>query len=166
MLSAEIKASIQTTATITQLDPDLIAAIVMTESAGNRYALRYEEHWRYFLYTSEYAMKLGITELTERRLQCFSYGLMQIMGSVARELGFADSLIVLMDVEKNLLYGSLKLKQFISRWKSIPDAVSSYNQGGPVRDSKGLGYRNQAYVDRVMRFYDQKLISSDREGDT
>ena len=80
-----------------QLDPHWVLAVIQTESAGFPHAMRYETGWSYFCRPEFYADRLAITVDTERQMQKFSYGLMQIMGSVAREYGFGDSLALLVD---------------------------------------------------------------------
>jgi len=71
------------------LDPALVCAIVEQESSWNTLAIRYEPQFfaRYVapLVGSD-EMKLA-TE-TESRSRAFSWGLMQILGQCAREMGF------------------------------------------------------------------------------
>ena len=71
------------------LDPALVCAIVEQESSWNTLAIRYEPQFfaRYVapLVGSD-EMKLA-TE-TESRSRSFSWGLMQILGQCAREIGF------------------------------------------------------------------------------
>src|SRR5260370_1866702 len=68
------------------LDPALVCAVVEQESAWNPWAMRYEPAFfsKYvaFLYTNN---KVSATEAYARG---FSWGLMQVMGQVARETGF------------------------------------------------------------------------------
>src|SRR5258708_8507432 len=70
------------------LDPALVCAVIEQESAWNPWAVRYEPGFlsRYVapLYT---AGKLSATQAYTRSM---SWGLMQLMGQVARELGFAE----------------------------------------------------------------------------
>src|ERR1700737_5169749 len=69
------------------LQPALVCAVIEQESAWNPWAVRYEPGFlsRYVapLYT---AGKLSATEAYTRSM---SWGLMQVMGQVAREFGFA-----------------------------------------------------------------------------
>src|SRR5437763_9616816 len=68
------------------LDPALVCAVVEQESAWNPWAMRYEPFFfaKYVagLYTNN---KISATEAYARG---FSWGLMQVMGQVARESGF------------------------------------------------------------------------------
>jgi soluble lytic murein transglycosylase-like protein len=62
------------------LDPTLVCAIVEQESAWNPWAMRYEPAFRQRYVPGN----LAATEATAR---AFSWGLMQVMGQVAREHG-------------------------------------------------------------------------------
>lgn len=71
------------------LDPALVCAVIEQESSWNPYAIRYEAAFfgRYVapLYTNN---KVTASEAWARG---FSWGLMQVMGQVAREHGFASA---------------------------------------------------------------------------
>jgi soluble lytic murein transglycosylase-like protein len=132
------------------IDPDLVEAIVMTESAGLPMKVRYEPTWKYLYKVDEFAKSLTITPDTEKVLQSCSWGLMQIMGSVAREVGFVKDMPVLCEVEVNLFYGCKKLKSFINKYPIQTDAIASYNAGFPKVMANGK-YFNQTYVDKVTK---------------
>jgi soluble lytic murein transglycosylase-like protein len=60
---------------------------------------------------------------------------MQIMGAVARELGFkAPYLSALFDPTENLQWGCMKLGQLTSRYTG--GAISAYNAGSPQPGSE------------------------------
>jgi soluble lytic murein transglycosylase-like protein len=65
-----------------ELDPALVCAIIEQESAWNTYAIRYEPGFR-----TRYVAPLGLPP-TEEIARSISWGLMQVMGQVAREHGF------------------------------------------------------------------------------
>ena len=65
------------------LDPALVCAIVEQESAWDTHAIRYEPAFR-----TRYVAPLGLPP-TEEVARSISWGLMQVMGQVAREHGFA-----------------------------------------------------------------------------
>ena len=86
--------------------PELVCAIVEQESAWNPWALRYEPaFYDKYIATSLTARPLdrqtsGLIALTspeipddptESRARAFSWGLMQVMGQVAREHGFTSA---------------------------------------------------------------------------
>jgi len=72
----------RTTAQRHSLDPSLVCAIVEQESAWDTHAIRYEPFFR-----TRYVAPLGLPP-TEEVARSISWGLMQVMGQVAREHGF------------------------------------------------------------------------------
>lgn len=64
------------------LDPALICAVIEQESAWDPHAMRYEPSFRL-----RYVSPLGLAP-TEEVARSISWGLMQVMGQVAREHGF------------------------------------------------------------------------------
>jgi transglycosylase-like protein with SLT domain len=64
------------------LDPALVCAVVEQESAWDSHAIRYEPSFR-----TRYVAPLGLPP-TEEIARSISWGLMQVMGQVAREHGF------------------------------------------------------------------------------
>ncbi|MGA8013365.1 MAG: lytic transglycosylase domain-containing protein [Candidatus Acidiferrales bacterium] len=64
------------------LDPALVCAVVEQESAWDAHAIRYEPGFR-----ARYVAPLGLPP-TEEVARSISWGLMQVMGQVAREHGF------------------------------------------------------------------------------
>jgi len=92
------------------LDPSLVCAVVEQESAWNPWAIRYEPAFfsKYVatLYTNN---KIAATEAYARG---FSWGLMQVMGQVAREFGF-DALFLssLCEPEQGLAVGCKVLRK-------------------------------------------------------
>lgn len=136
-----------------RVDPCLISAIISVESNGNTYATRYEPNYKYVLDIEIHANNNNITSTTELIHQKTSWGLMQVMGAVARELGFNKNLSELSDPYKSVKYGVEHLVKFIDKYNTIEDAVSSYNAGAPYRDENGE-YKNKKYVDKIMERYD------------
>ncbi|MGA8368435.1 MAG: lytic transglycosylase domain-containing protein [Candidatus Acidiferrales bacterium] len=70
-----------------ELDPALVCAVVEQESSWDSHAIRYEPAFR-----GRYVSPLGL-EPTEEIARSISWGLMQVMGQVARELGFAGNFL-------------------------------------------------------------------------
>ena len=92
------------------LDPALVCAVVEQESSWNPWAMRYEPAFftKYVasLYTNN---KVSASEAYARG---FSWGLMQVMGQVARESGFdALFLSALCDPEQGLAVGCRVLRK-------------------------------------------------------
>lgn len=147
------------------LDPLLVAAMIHHESGGVGLKTRYEPHTsRYVLFPREHASHLGITVLTESTAQMHSYGLMQIMGFVARELGYKGYLIRLCEEELGLRYGCMKLKTCFQKYGDEAKAVSAYNQGSPRTTAGGMFENQKSYVDPVFALY-RELVRA-KESDT
>jgi soluble lytic murein transglycosylase-like protein len=85
---AQLVSLARKTAVAHSLDPALVCAVVEQESSWNPWAMRYEPVFfaRYVaaLYTNN---KVSASEAYARG---FSWGLMQVMGQVAREHGFTE----------------------------------------------------------------------------
>ena len=112
------------------LDPAVVCAIVEQESVWNPWAMRYEPAFfaKYVasLYTNN---KISASEAYARG---FSWGLMQVMGQVARETGF-DGLFLsaLCDPEQGLAVGCKVLrKKFDAMAGDSTRALLAWNGGG------------------------------------
>jgi soluble lytic murein transglycosylase-like protein len=94
------------------LDPALVCAVVEQESAWNPWAIRYEP-----LFFAKYVASLYTNNkisASEAYARGFSWGLMQVMGQVARETGFdALFLSALCDPEQGLALGCKVLRKKI-----------------------------------------------------
>lgn len=140
------------------LDPLLVGAIIRVESAGNPFSVRYEPHWIYFKDVPDFARRLMITEATESLMQMCSWGPMQVMGAVARELGFTDYLQKLCEPVLGITYGCKKLQAIKRRYSSTEDIVAAYNAGTPKKNERGV-YFNQNYVDKVLGIYNSLKLA-------
>lgn len=136
-----------------QLPFPLVFAIVQVESAGNPFAMRYEP-----AFFSRYVVGKGhlvyppCSRATEEQLRAMSFGLMQIMGQTAREMGFEGPFLTeLLDPTINLDWGCRKLAQQIKRYKGdVESAVAAYNAGSARRDVNGQ-WVNRSYVEKVRK---------------
>ena len=136
------------------LDPRLVEAIVLTESAGNTDAFRFEPNF-YNRYIKPYKLYLG---QNPRRISS-SYGLMQIMLPVAHERGFppTDPPEHLFVPEIGLHYGCKHLrllfdwaKDFaVSEDQQRNAVLASYNGGRGGNRPTDTPLRNMAYVRKV-----------------
>lgn len=112
------------------LEPALVCAVIEQESAWNPWAVRYEPGFllRYVapLYT---AGKLSATEAYTRAM---SWGLMQVMGQVAREFGFAaESLPELCHPATGVELGCRILAKRMARARGdVAAALLAWNGGG------------------------------------
>lgn len=150
MIAPETIRTVRRAAVAAGVPVPLAIAVCEVESAGDHLAVRFEPGWRYFYQVEAHARSAHITVETERTLQAMSWGLMQVMGSVARELGHQGSLLALCDAFTGAKYGCLKLASFLRKYSKMEDAIAAYNAGSPRRAADGT-YVNQAYVDKVLR---------------
>ena len=134
-----------------KFDPLILAAIIQQESAGDPFAIRYEPNWDYEFNLRHFADLNRITVKTEKVCQSCSWGLMQIMGTVARELGHDGPLTKLVDIEINLRLGAKKLKDLAYKRDTEEDMIASYNAGHAQKKPSGM-YVNQRYVDKVCGY--------------
>ena len=121
------------------LDPALVCAVIEQESAWNPWAVRYEPGFlsRYIapLYTA------GKFSATEAYTRSMSWGLMQVMGQVAREFGFTEpSLAALCEPLLGIDFGCKVLAARVARAKGdIPAALQAWNGGAnPNYDAEVL----------------------------
>ena len=132
------------------LDPALVCAVIEQESAWNPWAVRYEPRFlsRYVapLYT---AGKLSATEAYTRAM---SWGLMQVMGQVAREFGFKESsLSELCDPATGTEFGCRVLSGRLSRAKGdIPSALLAWNGGADANYPAEVLARQRNYSSRSV----------------
>jgi soluble lytic murein transglycosylase-like protein len=150
------------------IDEPLLRALIAVESSGNPIAVRYEPQYRYTFQPLKYAKELGLSFTTEVALQRMSFGLLQVMGAVAREQGFDGSLLQLArDPVLALEHGMRRLLWCFTRFaKKAPaprafneEAVAAYNAGSPRRKNDG-SFVNQAYVDKVRLAYSKLAFLS------
>lgn len=128
----------------------LLRAIVHIESSGNPFALRYEPAFL-ATYIDKDVPCYGASLQTERIARATSWGLMQVMGQVARELGCTDPFLsVLCHPATGIEYGCKQLARLKKRHYAAhgwPGVIAAYNAGSPRIN--GAAYVNQAYVDKV-----------------
>ncbi len=121
------------------LDPALVCAVVEQESAWNCWAVRYEPEFlsRYVapLYTA------GKLTATEAYMRSMSWGLMQVMGQVAREHGFdGASLSELCDPSCGIEIGCRVFATRVARARGdVVAALLAWNGGA-----------NSNYPDQVL----------------
>lgn len=116
------------------LDPVLVCAVCEQESAWNPWALRFEPR-----FYARYVEPLGLSD-TESYARSFSWGLMQLMGQVSRELGFDGHLASLCDPAVALEWGCRHLANKLKDVNGdVHMALQRWNGGG-----------NPNYADQVL----------------
>ncbi len=171
-MDSNITAAIRAAALTHSLDPLMVEAVVMQESGGDPWAWNPEPKYRYFwdvkakkpfrlVTPQEIASKVPPRDFPtlagdrdqEWWAQQASFGLCQLMGSVARELGCASPyLTVLCDPVVSLHYGCrLLAKQFAWADHNWAKALSAYNGGrGAAMQSP---FPNREYPESVLARY-------------
>lgn len=105
------------------LQPELVCAVCEQESGWNNWAIRFEPAFK-----AKYVDPLGLSP-TEGTARSFSWGLMQLMGEVARELGYKDNLAKLCDPATGLEWGCRLLVKKLEG-SSVHDGLQRWNGGG------------------------------------
>jgi len=125
------------------LDPALVCAVIEQESAWNPWAIRYEPAFyeRYIAPATGASNPHGSLSESEARARAFSWGLMQVMGQVARENGFKDQFLsVLCDPEKGIAVGCRVLaKKLAAAGGNATRSLLAWNGGA-----------NPAYAQQVL----------------
>lgn len=157
----------------TGLDPSLLTGLILTESGGDPWAWNPEPKYRWVvdartgrpfraLKSHEQSACTPPPDFPSHPAlpddrdaewwgQRASWGLCQVMGSVAREYGYDGWLPGLCDPETNIYYAVHHLNVLASRflrdhgWDGV---LAAYNAGSPRYRDDGK-FINQDYVDRV-----------------
>ncbi len=123
---------------------EIVCAIIQTESAFDPWAVRFEPNFMYFTKTTEYAKLAKVSEATERMCQRTSWGLGQLMGATARNLGVTGPLTALLDPVANVFWTCALVKKLLRKYPLRNEAISAYNAGIPIRT-------NADYVAKVLK---------------
>jgi|SRR5579872_1371735 len=113
------------------LDTALVCAVAEHESEGwNPWAIRYEPAF-YERYIQPLVNNGSIRTLTKAQARSTSWGLMQIMGQTARELGFSGKFLSeLLDPDTGMDYGCKKLQKCLDSFAgNTVNALLKYNGG-------------------------------------
>jgi soluble lytic murein transglycosylase-like protein len=118
------------------LDAAIVAAVCEQESGWNCWAVRFEP-----AFLERYVVPLGLTDSTEMHCRSTSFGLMQILGQVARENGFSGRFLTeLCDPDVGMDFACLKLKHCFARHADNETAALLEYNGGA----------NQSYASQVL----------------
>ena len=142
---SKLVALVRDVAAARSLDPALVCAVIEQESGWNPWAMRYEPAFftRYVapLYTNN---KISASEAYARG---FSWGLMQVMGQVAREHGFAANFLSALcepaaglDVGCAVLAAKLAVAQ-----GDVPRALALWNGGANAAYAAEVVARMEKY---------------------
>jgi hypothetical protein len=171
-----------------KLDANLFAAIIQTESSGHTWRTRFEcvydpgnikftpdgemdygdlsftprVNHKYLVTPERFAKKFNISVATEISMQFTSWGLGQVMGYTARDMGYQGYLTELLIPAEGLYWSAqvLASKTYLptgkKRYESIKSVIASYNRGSvKMKDDNQFEFVNQVYVDKVWGYYEQ-----------
>lgn len=132
------------------LESQYVYAICMQESSMNPDAVRYEPNF-YLKYIKNAenieleARKIrGVSKETELKLRACSFGIMQVMGQTARELGFNGTFLTeLCRIDLGMFFGCAYLQKQLNRYDNYPAAISAYNAGSATD-------KNKDYVNSIL----------------
>jgi len=126
----QIIALAKTVAATYSIEPSLFLGLIEQESGFNTWASRFEP-----VFYDRYILKSFPTRTTESVARATSYGLCQVMGATARELGFdTASMCALCDEAIGLDIGARKLSACLKSAKGdVTAALLKYN-GGSNKD--------------------------------
>jgi soluble lytic murein transglycosylase-like protein len=136
------------------IDSALVKAIIEVESGWDETSFKFEKslYEKYIQKPDSFKVVAPETIDTTLVLLSSSMGLMQILGSTARSIGFNQRLSDLFKPEINIDIGCRYLAML---WKNyynkygIKGVISAYNAGKPLLTVDGH-FINQEYVDKVL----------------
>lgn len=125
------------------LDPCIVAAVCEQESGWNPFAVRWEP-----AFFQKYIVPQGLPNATEAHTRAMSFGLMQVMGEVARELGFEGKFLTqLCDPDTALDLGCRKLKKCFAEHDVLQSDKVAEMQWPLLAYNGGA---DQTYADQVL----------------
>ena len=128
MTPSELIALAKATAAAHNLYPEIVCAICERESSWNPLATRYEP--QFYEHYIEPLIESGMAPLTEGYDRSVSWGLMQIMGQVAREHGYEGVLARLADPATGIEYGCRTFATKLAMAEgNVEKALQLYNGG-------------------------------------
>lgn len=158
----------------TEIPAGLVSAICLVESSGDQWAWNPEPRYRYLVDaltlrpfrrltkaegTSEkppadFSALPGLSEDVDAEWwgQQASWGPMQVMGALARELGFDGHFPQLCDPYVGMAFGIAQLRQLRKRYNTWDSVIAAYNAGS-ARFAENGQFVNQGYVDKVRGYW-------------
>jgi hypothetical protein len=141
-----------------KIDFNVISTIIHVESSWRPNSARYERKYAWTKDIEKFSKLHGITKDTEMGFQKTSWGLMQVMGGTARDIGYSGWLPDLCDPEIGVHVGCEYFQNVCGQYLDIRDQFAAYN-GGSIKRKLDKTYRNQEYVDKAL-FVFKKITSN------
>jgi soluble lytic murein transglycosylase-like protein len=124
------------------LDPAIVCAVCEQESTWNPFAIRFEP-----AFEARYVRPaLPAAPTTLELTKAISFGLMQVMGEVAIELGFAGRFLTeLCDPDTGVDFGCRKLRKCFASRPDLESSLLAYNGGGDAFYAQQVLARVKSY---------------------
>ena len=123
------------------LETELVCALAEQESSWNPWTYRYEP-----AFYDKYIIPLGLSEGVGR-FRATSWGLCQVMGQTARELGFVGEFMSeLCNPEVGMEYGCRKLRKCFDKHSDEHAALQAYNGGSNLKYADEVIARKAKYA--------------------
>ena len=161
--SSDVAAAIVAASTRFGVEAAFLAAIVMQESSGDTWAMRYEPAYNYLwdveankpfrgvMNPQTFPAPDGVSSQTEWMSQKTSFGCCQILGAVARELCYPNKYLTsLCDPDVGVEYGARLIARIMTSHKDPAEIASVYNSGHVAGD-----LANDPYVTSVAKYHQQ-----------
>lgn len=137
----ELKDKAKYYARLHDLDGALVCAVIEQESNWAQYAIRYEPAFQKHYVEP---LNLGPSETVARSI---SWGLMQLMGQSAREMGFNGKMASLCDPDNGLEWGCKHLKgKLDAHGGDVTKGLLAWNGGGNKEYPEQVLARKEAYA--------------------
>jgi len=136
-----------------------VKALIAQESSFNPNVIRYEAAYSYLCSPTKFINAQNSLD-TEMNAQRISWGLGQLMGAVARELGHVGFMTELLNPEINIVFIYKKL-QILKQTSNQPEDVFCMYNGGKGAFLKKLKtgfYPNAYYVSSLMTHLNNTVI--------
>lgn len=141
MTQQELQDKAKYYARLHDLDGALVCAVIEQESNWAQYAIRYEPAFQ-----QRYVEPMGLTP-TETIARSISWGLMQLMGESAREMGFNGKMASLCDPDNGLEWGCKHLKAKMDAHSGdVTAGLLAWNGGGNKEYPEQVLARKDAYA--------------------
>jgi len=126
------------------LIPSIVCGMCEQESSWNPDATRYEPAF-YLRYIEPMIDAGRLTDLVEAKNRATSWGLMQVMGQVAREMGY-EGPFPLESAEMGIRLGCEKFARCVAQSKGdIGSALLRYNGGGNILYAREVMAKSAVY---------------------
>jgi soluble lytic murein transglycosylase-like protein len=138
-----------------RLPSSLVEAVIMVESGGNPWGIRYEEgFYRTYVANKGFDVFGYCSTKTEGHARATSWGLMQVMGQTARELGFTGPFLSELcepsvGIDLGCRYLGALAKQFPGPKYGWDAVCAAYNGGPGTVESPGK-FKNPSYPAKIL----------------